>query len=70
MRGSYSGKYARVPLSLHGFESRTSLHIDRFCSSTGRARDSYSRDWRFKSSQKLQRSRQALVAQLMKALPR
>lgn len=30
MRGSYSGKYARAPLSIHGFESRTSLQINRF----------------------------------------
>lgn len=30
MRGSYSGQYTRAPLSLHGFESRTSLHFNRF----------------------------------------
>ena len=46
MRGSYSGQYARVPLSIRGFESRTSLHVNCFCSSSGRARDPYSRDWR------------------------
>ena len=28
MRGSYSGQYTRAPLSLHGFESRTSLHVN------------------------------------------
>ena len=60
MRGSYSGKYTRAPLSLHGFESRTSLQFNRFYhpddedlssgtpgrSSNAKARDPYSRDWR------------------------